>query len=125
MSTDTATAPVPETDGAEEDHHHHGPTDMLLIKIALILALVTAVEVAWSYLPWPDDGIGVAFEVAGLLVMMAFKFYVIASFFMHLKWDHNLLTGVFYFGLALAAFVYLAALLTFEFFGGGSPPYVG
>jgi len=46
MSTDTAVAPVVEAD----DHHAH-PTDLMFVKVALLLAGITAVEVAWSYLP--------------------------------------------------------------------------
>jgi cytochrome c oxidase subunit 4 len=47
--------------------------------------------------------------------MMLFKFYIVASIFMHLKWDSKLLTGVFYFGLGLAVIVYLIMLTTFRY----------
>jgi cytochrome c oxidase subunit IV len=113
--TDTATV---DGSAVEEHDAHHGPTDKLLIQIAVILAVVTAVEVAWSYLPWPDETAWFIGEVLGLVVMMAFKFYVVAAYFMHLKWDKKLLTGIFYAGLALAIAVYLAVLFTFEFFSG-------
>lgn len=118
MSTDTAVAPVVEAD----DHHAH-PTDLMFVKVALLLAGITAVEVAWSYLPWADTGMGHLVEVLGLLAMMAFKFYMVASVFMHLKFDNKLLTGVFYFGLLLAVCVYLAVLFTFQFFTGEHLPY--
>jgi len=129
MSTDTATTPVPEpaeaAPAADEGKHHHGPHDLLFVKIALLLAAVTAVEVAWTYIPWPESGgIWTVLEVGGLLLMMCFKFYVVASVFMHLKWDHKLLTSVFYFGLILALAVYMAVLVAFEFFSKSTPPYV-
>jgi cytochrome c oxidase subunit 4 len=113
--TDIATADAP----AHDEHDHAGPTDKLLIQIAVILAVVTAIEVAWSYLPWPDETAWFVGEVAGLVVMMAFKFYVVAAYFMHLKWDKKILTGIFYGGLVLAMAVYIAVLFAFEFFAGG------
>ena len=120
MSADATTlANAPADAHAEE---HHGPSDMLFIKIAVILAVITGVEVAWSYLPWSDwgHGFGIVFaEVGGLLIMMAVKFYIVAAFFMHLKFDSKILTRVFYAGLALAVAVYLAVLATFEIFSGG------
>ena len=111
MSTDVATA---ETHEAHEAHH---PTDIHYIRIAIGLALITALEVAWSYLPLWDDATGFkAFaEVAGLLVMMAIKFVIVASNFMHLQFDDKLLTRIFYAGLFMATAVYSAALATFGF----------
>jgi hypothetical protein len=38
---------------------------------------------------------------------------------MHLKFDHKILTRIFYAGLFLAIAVYLAVLATFEIFSGG------
>jgi cytochrome c oxidase subunit IV len=43
---------------------------------------------------------------------------VVAAYFMHLKWDKKLLTGIFYAGLVLAVAVYVAVLFAFEFFSG-------
>ena len=98
---------------------HHGVKDIVFLKVAILLAAVTAVEVAWSYLPWGDGAAMTVLEVGGLLAMMGFKFYMVASVFMHLKWDSKLLTGFFYFGLGLAVAVYLAVLFVFEFFSSG------
>ncbi|MBK6855849.1 MAG: cytochrome C oxidase subunit IV family protein [Microthrixaceae bacterium] len=120
MTADANTVTI-AADVAHGDGHAH-PTDKLFVKTAILLAVVTAVEVAWSYLPWDDWGDGRALyllEVGGLLAMMAFKFFVVASVFMHLKFDKKLLTGAFYAGLFLALAVYLGVLATFEFFTGG------
>ena len=126
MSADANAATITADHAAHGDGHAH-PTDKLFVKVAIILAVVTAVEVAWSYLPWKDWGDSRAlylFEVGGLLAMMGFKFFVVASVFMHLKFDSKLLTRIFYAGLALAVVVYLAVLATFEFFtcGGSTLP---
>jgi cytochrome c oxidase subunit 4 len=119
MSTDLATAPA----GVAHDDDHAHPTDRLFVRTAIILALITAAEVIWSYLPWPEEGRGwYLLEVGGLLVMMSWKFVMVAATFMHLKFDKKLLTYIFYGGLLLAVGVYVAALATFAFFTTGEPP---
>ena len=50
---------------------------------------------------------------------MTIKFVTVVSLFMHLKFDNKLFSWLFYSGLLLAVFVYLAALMTFRFFDGG------
>jgi cytochrome c oxidase subunit 4 len=124
MATDHA-LPANEHEVPEVDvvHRYAHPTDKLFVQTAVVLAAVTAIEVAWSYLPWGDSRLAMFAEIGGLMVMMGFKFYVVASIFKHLKWDSKLLTSVFYFGLGLAVAVYLITLLTFEFFSSATPPY--
>ncbi len=103
------------TEPAHDDHadeHHDHPSESRYIAIALMLAVVTAAEVAASYID-----LGWAFLPA-LLGMMAFKFIVVVREFMHLKLDNRVFSWLFYTGLILALFVYLAALLTFRFFEG-------
>lgn len=79
--------------------------------IAAVLAVMTAVEVALSYLDIPD---GVM--IAGLLVLMVVKFALVILFFMHLKYDSKLFGRLFYTGIAFTVGVYLVALATFHFF---------
>ena len=90
---------------------HHGATDKQYIVIAAILALITAAEVTLSYID-----VGWIFLPA-LLIMMAAKFVIVVSYFMHLKFDNKIFTFAFYTGLLLALFVYIVALATFHFFG--------
>lgn len=52
-----------------------------------------------------------------LMVLMAVKFWTVAYFFMHLKFDKRMLTTIFYTGLGLAVIIYLAILTMFRFFG--------
>ncbi len=115
------------TTGATEDAHtdDHGPTDRRLVHLAILLAGITAVEVAWSYLPiWEDaSGLTSFVEIAGLFAMMMWKFVIVAGTFMHLKFDNRLLTRVFYAGFVLAVSVYVVALVTFEIFSA-NPGYV-
>ena len=93
-----------------DDHEAEHLSDNRYIGIALILAVITALEVAASYL---DLG---AFFLPALLGMMVVKFLTVVLYFMHLKFDNKLFKRLFYTGLILAIFVYVVALLTFRFF---------
>lgn len=100
----------PEAHEMGEGHHEHA-SDMLYIKLAVLLAVLTAMEVAWPEIV--EDGPGLMWP---LLVMMVIKFFLIASYFMHLKFDSKVLTRLFYTGLFLAVGVYLITLATFRIF---------
>ena len=80
------------------------------VRIAAILAAITALEVATYYV---DFG---ALFLPSLLIMMAVKFYIVVSFFMHLRYENKLFSWVFYAGLYLAIIVYGIFLATFHFF---------
>ena len=104
-----------ETETGSELHgdaEEHGHSDMLYIKVAVVLGLLTTMEVttythedAWGDLATP-----------AILVMMAIKFVLVALFFMHLKDDNKLLGAIFGFGLGLASVVYLMTLMASQFF---------
>lgn len=98
--------------GAHDGAHEHKPTSFY-VKVALVLAVLTALETA-TY--WVVEELG-SFLVPSLLIMMAIKFVVVASLFMHLKWDSKIFSWLFYSGLILAIGVYVAFLATFRFFG--------
>ena len=97
-------------DGEHGEHDH--VSDNRYIVIALILAAITGAEVAASYID-----IGPIF-VPMLLTLMAIKFFVVVSFFMHLRFDNRIFTWFFYTGVFLALVVYVGALATFRFFEG-------
>ncbi len=94
----------------QHDAHDHGMSDAGYIKIALILAAITALEVSTYYVDF-----GPLFMPA-LLIMMVIKFVMVVSYFMHLKFEHRIFSFLFYLGLGLALFVYFVALATFKFF---------
>jgi cytochrome c oxidase subunit 4 len=95
---------------SHEETHEHGMSDAGYIKIALILAAITALEVSTYYVDF-----GPLF-LPSLIAMMVVKFFMVVSYFMHLKFDNKLFSLMFYIGLGLAIFVYVAALATFKFF---------
>ncbi|HRB05393.1 MAG TPA: cytochrome C oxidase subunit IV family protein [Ilumatobacteraceae bacterium] len=105
----------PTAEHVQADDHAHGhdghvPSDRHFIVIALWLALLTALETS-TY--WIDLG---GFATPLLLIMMTIKFIMIVLVFMHLKYDHKLLSVFFYMGLVLAIVVYSVFLATFQFF---------
>ena len=91
-------------------HEEHGMSNAGYVRIALILAAITALEVSTYYVDF-----GPLFMPA-LMVMMVVKFVTVVSYFMHLKFDRRLFSVMFYAGLFLAIFVYAAALSSFKFF---------
>src|SRR6056297_3139088 len=110
--TDTINDPDATADTAASGHadEHHGPTDAFFIKTAAVLAVITALEVAASYVP-----LGVFF-LPILIGLMIIKFLAVVLVFMHVKYDTKIFGQLFWVGLGLATFVYLVMLLTFQFF---------
>jgi cytochrome c oxidase subunit 4 len=100
----------------DEIHHAHDGeehwTDLKYIQLAIGLAVITAIEVALSYMV---DDLGALF-LPLLLILMAIKFFSVVLFFMHLRFDNRLFGLLFYTGMGLAIGVYVAALCTFQFF---------
>lgn len=94
----------------EQHEQEHGMSDAGYIKIAIILAAITALEVSTYYVDF-----GPLF-MPSLMIMMVVKFAMVVSYFMHLKFDSKIFTFMFYTGLGLALFVYITALATFKFF---------
>jgi cytochrome c oxidase subunit 4 len=93
--------------GGEDNAH---PDDRKYIVIALILAVVTGIEVGLYYI---EESVLTA---PTLLVLAAVKFVLVALYFMHLRFDNKFFTRVFFGGLFLALGVYLVAMFTFGVF---------
>jgi cytochrome c oxidase subunit 4 len=60
------------------------------VKVAVILTLITALEFGVIYIRRLAPVV-----VPLLLVMSAAKFALVVLFFMHLRYDHRMLTGLF------------------------------
>lgn len=107
--------PTPELEAGPEHQGallHHGaehthPSPTKYVGIAILLALITALEVALYYIPMPEWLL-----VAFLMVLALLKFTMVVAFFMHLKFDSPMLRRLFITGITLAAVVYTVALLT-------------
>ena len=98
----------PSAEGGEHGAH---PTEAFYIKIAIILALVTGVEVGLYYTKFSQ-----AATNGALMALAGVKFVMVAAYFMHLKFDNPILRRLFVTGLITAILVYIAYLLTLGVF---------
>ena len=111
-SSEMAEATAVEVADHGNDHDH--PSDNKYIQIAAILAVLTALEVATYFVNMPG-----AVLIPALMVMMVVKFFLVAAWFMHLRFDSRMFTRFFVTGLVLATTVYLITLTVFEFWTKG------
>ena len=92
-----------------EGHNH--PTPLTYFSVAMILSVITAIEVVVFYFTWLGKGI-----IPILTVLSVAKFAMVAMFYMHLRYDAKLFTWMFVGGLVLAVLVTFALLFLFRFF---------
>jgi cytochrome c oxidase subunit IV len=79
------------------------------IQVALVLAIITAIEVATLYVP----GIPKGLLVVSLLGMSVIKFVLVVGFFMHLKYDGTIMRALFIGPLVLSILIILAIMALF------------
>jgi cytochrome c oxidase subunit 4 len=82
------------------------------VQVAIVLAIITGLEVATLYIP----GIPNPVLVISLLLMSAVKFYLVVGFFMHLKHDHQIMRALFVGPLLIAIVIILAVMALFGAF---------
>ena len=105
-----------DTTTHDHDHAHDHPSDKRYVFIAIVLALLTAVEIVMFVIEeWLTESFGSGFVKIGLIVLMIIKFWIVGAFFMHLKFDKPILWQLFAAGLILAIAVYWIMLSAFEF----------
>ena len=99
---------------AEHDGHgsaaahgagHAHPTAKKYVGIAVLLTIITVIEVAVFYVPSMH-----AFLPPVLLTLSALKFAVVAMWYMHLKFDPRLYSWVFVVPMIFAAAIILALM---------------
>ncbi|MBA3848643.1 MAG: hypothetical protein C0502_01445 [Opitutus sp.] len=90
-------------------HGHHEPSKFhIYVQIAMLLGVITGIEIVLIYLPFPKWLV-----VTGLVVLSAVKFLYVIFYFMHLKWDKVFCTILFFIGLVLAGGTMWALLQLF------------
>lgn len=77
------------------------------VVIGVILTVITAIELWVSY-----SGLG-DLIIPTLLILSAVKFIVVVAYFMHLRFDHPILTRFFVFGFVLATAILFALISMF------------
>ncbi len=86
---------------SHDDHDEHPPLS-LWVRIAIFLGIVTAIEVAIYYVP-ALEGVLVPLLVA----LSAVKFAFVIWYFMHLKYDDKILSGIFIAALVVSIAVFI------------------
>ena len=102
-----------DVDHDSADHADH-PSDMLYVKVAALLAFLTALEVSTYFI----EEASTRLLVGILFPLMFIKFGTVIMYFMHLKYDNHLFKRVFLFGLILAVVVFVIMLTTMRFWSG-------
>ncbi len=80
----------------------------IYIKIAMLLAVITGIEIVFIFLPFATWLI-----VTTLVVLSVVKFLYVIFYFMHLKWDKPFVTILFFIGLVLGTGTTWALLAIF------------
>ena len=103
-----------------DPHMPDHPSPRKYVNVAIILAIVTAIEVAIYYVSALDDVL-----VPILLALAVLKFVMVGLYFMHLKFDSHTFRRFFVTGIILALFVFGAVLTLFFTRGGPAPGFGG
>ena len=95
---------------ADTGHGHPEASKFhIFVQLAMILAVITGVEIVLIYLPlvkW--------LVVTTLIVLSLVKFMLVIFIFMHLKWDKLFCTILFFIGLVLAGGTVAALMALFS-----------
>jgi len=92
MSSTTHAVPAHGHEG------HDASKFQIYVQIAMILAVITGVEIVSVYLPFAKWLL-----VTALVILSFVKFMFVIFFFMHLRWDKPFCTILFFIGLTLAS----------------------
>ena len=80
----------------------------LFVQVAMILAVITGLEIVTVYLPF-----AAWLLVTALVVASVVKFMLVIFIFMHLRWDKPFCTVLFFIGLILGGGTMFALLKLF------------
>ena len=111
---DSFTHTNPDIDVHAMGEVHEHPTWKQYKWVALILTVITAIEVWIYYTPFKDSPL----FVPALLIMSVVKFAIVVLYYMHLKFDHRLFKALFTGPLIIAILTLIALLFLFGKFSG-------
>ena len=94
---------------AAHDDSHDVSKYQIYVQIAMLLAVITGVEIVAIYLPFAKW-----FIITSLVVLSTVKFMFVIFYFMHLRWDKPFCTILFFIGLVLAGGTMWALLTLFN-----------
>ena len=99
---------VPDAHVALDEHDH--PTPRQYVLIAVVLVVITSVEIATSYLNTGHTNL----VIVALFLMAAVKFFLVAAWYMHMKTDQPFFRRIFVTGLIGAGIVYGIVMFVFS-----------
>lgn len=103
-----------------DPHMADHPSPRKYVNVAIILAIVTAIEVGIYYVTALSE-----FQLIVMLLGLALiKFVMVALYFMHLKFDSHTFRRFFVTGIVLALIVFGIVMAVF-FTRGGPAPVIG
>ncbi len=98
------------TDQSHEEGHEH-PGWSVYWKIAVILTVLTAIEVSAFYIPaWETSWV----YVPSMLFLSTIKFTLVVMYYMHLKYDHKLFRSLFTGPFIVASLTLVGLLFLFS-----------
>jgi cytochrome c oxidase subunit 4 len=110
MAADHSHPPTRDSHGDVSAHEHSHPDWGTYKWVALILVLITGLEVWIYYIP---SFTATKLFVPTLLILSAIKFTIVVMFYMHLKYDAKLFRALFVGPLMLASFTIVGLLFLF------------
>jgi cytochrome c oxidase subunit 4 len=111
MSTATEHRTAIATEAAHEGTH---PPERTYVVVAVVLAVLTALEVSLYYIRDINDNA----LILMLGVLAVAKFALVVLYFMHLKFDSRIFRALFVTGLAFAVVLYVVVLAAFHVWSG-------
>ncbi len=90
------------------EHHAEESKFWVYVQIAMLLAVITGVEIVAIGLPFSKWLL-----VTSLVILSVVKFLFVIFYFMHLRWDKLFCTILFFIGLVLAGGTAWALMLLF------------
>jgi cytochrome c oxidase subunit 4 len=102
---------------ADENHAAH-PTPAQYVKIAIGLAVLTAIEVAFFYI---NDAVQLGWVNTAALLLLAFlKFVIVVGWYMHIRYEKAAVPRFFTMGFILAFSLYGVVLILFALTARGN-----
>ena len=89
-----------------ENHIEH-PTPKRYVQIAIVLGVLTAIEIALYY---TEDIVGV-FTDPILIILAVGKFIIVVGWFMHLRFESKMVNRFFAGGMILALFLFAIVMI--------------
>ena len=88
------------------DNHIEHPTPKKYVQIAIVLGILTAIEIALYY---TEDIVGVFTDP--LLILAVGKFIIVVGLFMHLRYENKTINRFFVGGMILALILFTIVMV--------------